>query len=284
MYADCCKRGRGELPLVSLPPLLPPSPSTNFAHPSCYMSSTNNCCQQISREHYISRVILEKFPTLQLSGLPWHKDDAPVTYPADALAAKILCKRHNEALNKLDTLAGSAFDSFVKAAEYALDHDRPGRVLHFLASGDALELWMVKVLAGIYFGGIATDGGKKMIDECEIDIVALTNALSGNGLPNNTGMLVAQTPGYVLRKSISVAPIISTKNPRAVGLHLSFGSLLFHTFIDGGYQTEIVEAKRSKRFRPGIIDFYGPCRDARIILTWKGRRTSANQIGMQIRP
>ena len=55
-----------------LPPLRPPGSPTGFSHPNCYLRETYDCSEQISREHYISRSVLEQLGSvLRVSGMPW---------------------------------------------------------------------------------------------------------------------------------------------------------------------------------------------------------------------
>ena len=83
---DCCKRAK-QLPYFELPGLPPPGAVTNYQHPACYMSSTNNCSDGKSREHYVSEAILDLFDQLNVSGMPWQKPGESKILPANALVA-----------------------------------------------------------------------------------------------------------------------------------------------------------------------------------------------------
>ena len=119
---------------------MPPEPTTGHAHPRCYMSPSRNCSTKISREHYISQAILDQFPVLTVSGLPWQQAGEAPQFAPRALTANVLCTRHNSPLSPLDTLAARAFPAFVLAPRYALERPTPGKAQHYLVSGDALEL------------------------------------------------------------------------------------------------------------------------------------------------
>ena len=95
---------------VKLPRLTPPEPATGYAHPRCYLNSTNDCSTKISGEHFISKNALEAMKgEIEFGGLPWKKPGETVTYGISSLASNILCQRHNSAWSPLDTAAGRTF-------------------------------------------------------------------------------------------------------------------------------------------------------------------------------
>jgi len=97
-FAQCCKRAGHRLPRIELPGLAPPEPATGYANPRCYTASSANCSRGKSREHYISEAILQRFDRLMVSGMPWQREGEATILPAKAMAANILCARHNSAL------------------------------------------------------------------------------------------------------------------------------------------------------------------------------------------
>ena len=49
----------------------PRGPQTRFSHPSCYLAGTNDCSERISREHYMSKSVLDQLGnTLRVTGMP----------------------------------------------------------------------------------------------------------------------------------------------------------------------------------------------------------------------
>jgi len=99
----------------------PPRPITDHSNPNCYLRATNDCSQDISREHYISANILEQLGDegIEVAGVPWLKPGESKRLAVDNLTAKILCKRHNENLSPLDSEAGT-FLRFLTEALTAL--------------------------------------------------------------------------------------------------------------------------------------------------------------------
>ena len=92
------------------PSLRPPGIKTGLSHTGCYLRDVCDCSEQISREHYISRSVLDQLgEIIRVSGAPWLRPDETLSTTIENLTAKILCKRHNEALSPLDAEAGHFF-------------------------------------------------------------------------------------------------------------------------------------------------------------------------------
>jgi len=125
--------------------LTPPGPRTEYSHPSCYLRATTDCSEELSREHYISRDVLEVLgeSSINISGVPWLEEGERKNLGLNALTAKVLCKRHNENLSPLDAMAGRFFRAILGDESVLFG---PRRVALF--SGDDLERWILKVLFG----------------------------------------------------------------------------------------------------------------------------------------
>jgi len=281
-FGDCCHQGPRKLPHVRVPDLMPPEPTTGHAHPRCYMSPSRNCSSKISREHYISQAILDQFPVLTVSGLPWQQAGEAQQFTPRALTANILCTRHNSALSPLDMLAARAFAAFVDAPRYALERTTPGKAQHYLVSGDALELWMLKLLAGLYFGGIASANTKRLRESCTIRHAELVDALSGRALPGKAGLYLAQGVGEVPKRALGVAPLIDTATEEAAGVRVQFGTLLFETLLVPAPDEAFRRMTALRRRRPGIIDISGSARDARIVMSWQHQGNQVDRLGIEI--
>src|SRR5262249_13219652 len=101
---------------IHLPSLRPPGPQTNFSHASCYLRGTHDCSNKISREHYISKAVLEQLGrVVRISGASWQPSGKPFETAPNSLTAKILCRRHNATLSPLDTEAGRFFSELTDA-------------------------------------------------------------------------------------------------------------------------------------------------------------------------
>lgn len=283
VFVDCCKVGPGRLPYVEIPNLVPPGDVTDYAHPKCYMSGTNNCSEGKSREHYISEAILSRFDNLNVSGMPWQGKGTSKILPAGSLVANILCERHNNALAPIDTLGLRAFDALTAASDYAVNRRHPGRVEHYFMSGDGLELWMFKLAAGIHFGGIAAADGGIVRDTCNFPTDEVVQALTTGKPPADSGLWVTQNPGLIQRGQIGVAPLIHVEANKMTGVLVQFGPLQFQSTIGAPPVTIGQLAALQQRSRPRVIDFNGPDRDARVVLSWPGWSAKVGRLGVELR-
>ena len=276
-FDGCCKVAVRRLPHVAVPSTRPPSPVTGNAEDRCYLKNSFDCSNKISREHYISRVILDEFDGLSVGGLPWQADGEQLQVSSSALVAKILCTRHNSALEPLDTLAFRAFRALVDGPQYVFSQRRPGRIAYHLISGDALELWFIKLLAGLYYGRIATHGRDRLLGRRTMDDQALRNALLNQNLAPGAGLYVAQQPGEMLRRGIRAAPLSNVALDALIGIRVEFGTVAFDTLLTAPPDQSAALARNRRRHRPGLIDFHGPQRDARLVLSWRGNGNVINR-------
>lgn len=284
-FIDCCRVGNHGIPYISLPSIQPPGGQTGYQHPKCYLAGSRNCSEGKSREHYVSEGILSRFDKLRVSGMPWQPKGEVAEYPANALAANILCERHNNALAPIDTLGLKAFDALTSACDYALEQKTQGRVRHFLISGEALELWMLKLSAGIHFGGIAAFDGAPLRDNYGFPMIELEVGLANGALPRSSHMWVTQNVGVVERAHIGVSPLIDTTSNQQTGVAVQFGPLKFEAVIIDPPITSQHFRQLEQRRRPRIIDFVGPARDARVVLSWPGQPLiKANRLAIQVAP
>lgn len=122
----------------------------DFSNPKCYANKLGNCSNKISREHYISNNLLEKFEhnkTVKLSGLKWIREETFNLMSRNALASNILCTKHNAELSPLHSEVGKLF-------QYLLDYDndfnsqRPANDRRII-QGDLIEKWMLKTVVGL---------------------------------------------------------------------------------------------------------------------------------------
>lgn len=282
-YVDCCKRQR-QLPYLVLPNLQPPGEITGFGNTACYMASTMNCSKGRSREHYVSEAILKRFDQLSVSGMPWQQAGQSQILPTKALVANILCERHNSALAPIDTAGLRAFDAFISAARYAVNNRYHGRAEHYLISGEGLELWMYKLMAGLHFGGIAAAAGRVARDNFDFPVLKVAEALTSGKLPQNAGLIVTQNAGLVQPNQIGAGPLIDVEKGENIGVQVQFGALRFETTITPPPITSSHSLRLAPLRRPRAIDFVGLARDARVILSWKGWANEVKRVAVEVRP
>ena len=191
------------------PSLNPPGPPTGYSHAGCYLRGTADCSEQISREHYISRSVLDQLGQfIRVSGAPWQKPGEQLETSIGNLTAKILCKRHNEALSPLDDEAASFFSTLAKAL---VDLDRKTlsrKPIFHLTSGDALELWVLKVACGLYFSVGAKDR-VKLTDSHTIDLQLAQRAFFMREWEPRAGLYFHGTTGsrITVANSVAISPL-----------------------------------------------------------------------------
>jgi hypothetical protein len=121
---------------------------TGYEHPKCYARALADCSKEITREHYISRKLLDRVGDFEADGLTWLKGKKK-TLTETALQSHILCKRHNEALSPLDDNITDLYDLMRRW------QDR--KVVNNLAlDGEDLERWAIKVMFGLFASGSST--------------------------------------------------------------------------------------------------------------------------------
>jgi len=116
----------------------------------CYAIHLGDCAGGMTKEHYISHSVLEIVgKAVQVSGFPWQRPDEPMQISTSALSSRILCRHHNSELSHLDETGAtflhtlkSSFDQAVAQKEFTSEV--------FSIEGEKLELWLLKILCGIF--------------------------------------------------------------------------------------------------------------------------------------
>jgi hypothetical protein len=141
----------------------PTGSKTGLANPGCYAAPLKDCGGPLTREHYISKNLLCKFGNkFTVEGLSW--SDGPRELTEKAMATKMLCKRHNEALHSLDWAIGRLHDALLKA------HQGQDIGTHDF-DGEDLERWALKVLLGLGVSGdLLVDGQKERMEAPDLHL------------------------------------------------------------------------------------------------------------------
>ena len=125
----------------------PPPPATGVSLPGCYAAPLADCNSTLSREHFVSRSLLDRInrdDPLRVSGFPWQQSQGQEKeLPPVALASRILCVRHNNILSPLDAFAAPFLDALNEQGAAG-----SGRRELRIFSGHDLERWLLKILCG----------------------------------------------------------------------------------------------------------------------------------------
>jgi hypothetical protein len=268
MITSCCLDANDSRLRKKFKTIKPPPPTTNYSHPNCYLRITNDCSQDISREHYISANVLEQLGEkgIQVTGLPWLKPDEVKRLSVDNLTAKILCKRHNENLSPLDAEAGTFF-RFLTSALLTLQRKLASKNSDFyMVSGEALELWLLKTACGWFFSSAAAAQGEALSKTHSMDMEKVRRALFDGVWDGYAGLYYNGTTGTVLTAGggLKVAPL--SKDNVFAALRVDFQGfefeLIFDTSIAGPGEWGAITR------RPTELVLERDGRDQRLVLTW----------------
>jgi hypothetical protein len=105
----------------------------------CFLKGFGKCSAGLSREHYISRTVLEALGPqggVNVGGLPWQPPNTVHGVGIQSLVAKILCSNHNSGLSEHDEIAGVAFRMLD-----AVDKDPASLVPLTTVGGPHFERW-----------------------------------------------------------------------------------------------------------------------------------------------
>lgn len=247
----CCWRGDGRwektpVGIIDLPPVSVP-PSENDR---CYLSSLGNCSSKITKEHFISRNILERITTDRLTfedAGHFFGGKERVEIGVSDFASKVLCDIHNPALAILDTAVGIAFSTIEATAKdiaSAVDPSAALKSFH-LASGIDIERWMIKVYCGLVAAGKIRSVTGRVLERSVLPS-CLLDALLGIGLlPSPLGLYHHSYAGQTRRLGgISFGTIMLTEGSDDVGgLMLSLGPMNFVLITSTAYGLAFKEPK-----------------------------------------
>lgn len=168
---------------------------TGHSHPACYAAAIANCSTDISREHYISRAVLDEIGKAPLvAGLAF-LDGAAKRIATSGLVGKMLCGRHNGMLSPLD---GEAVKTFRALRRFEADFkdSNPAPVDDFeLVNGPRLEAWILKVVYGLVAKQLLTAHAEPVVGWREgADEVLLRVLFEGGPWPEAWGMWGVPSP------------------------------------------------------------------------------------------
>lgn len=228
----CCWRGDGRWEKRPVPPIVLECTQPPSIHRRCYLSGFGSCSQKITKEHFISRTILERLAPLRFENAGhFFGGRQSVEVSVDSFSAKVLCDEHNNALSPLDTAAGLTFKTVeALTSDLIAISNRTRRLESFyLTSGIDMERWLIKVFCGLVAAGkIRSQSGRSIgIDALSKDL--LQSMLGYASLVSPLGMYMSIYPGQRLNPdglSFSTLKLMDGSDDVG-GLMLSLGVLDF---------------------------------------------------------
>lgn len=145
-FGMCCLKD-GKI-VLSHKTISPPLPGTGRAHKKCVLGWTNDCCEKISGDHFVSEAVLKVLKQKQIV-LSTRNFSRTHSLGSSSLKVNRLCRRHNSALSTIDSEAARFFAAFARIDE-SLSGGSVSQRLYFFHGLD-LERWLLKTLIMVYF-------------------------------------------------------------------------------------------------------------------------------------
>ena len=214
----------------------PKGAKTGYAHRGCYARALANCSTKLSREHYFSKTVLEAIGK-NFSVYPDASKSEKFIRTPKALAAKILCERHNSRLSALDTTAGHVFwalRDINRAFGDAAPNDPGG---FYLLNGGNFELWALKLACGLLASGNARQNGVPLRQPPELAwLEALFGERDIESLGSGAGLYIGVNTGALVRAGAQVSAALANHPHTGALVYLSFdvAGFEFLLFFGGG--------------------------------------------------
>ncbi|MCO5142093.1 MAG: hypothetical protein M9962_03275 [Oligoflexia bacterium] len=185
----------------------------------CYANNLGFCAGNISREHYISKAILEKFVYVNSNGIPWIPGENK-KLSADALTTKCLCRFHNAYLAPLDDFS----EKFFTQALNFLSEDSTATIIY----GPALERYILKILYGMLGTGRLKNKKGEILTASDLDIKWLHCLFGLQSFPKGTGLYVNFQEGTIITIEKKMDVSILEIDDRIGGIRISICGIEFY--------------------------------------------------------
>jgi len=242
-----------------------------FAHPKCYARVLGNCSKEISKEHFISRNILEELHQsggLRVGGMPWNSPGAAVAVSPASLAGKVLCRHHNGLLSDLDVLGGHFFRALnaIHAASTGGQSSVLAAVYEF--DGNGVERFFLKILLGGVASGNLRGPDGTIVRE-GFDKSLLRRLFGEETFPSPTGLylLGELSVPWLIEQPLQAGALIDSGNP--VGILISIAPLRFALAVVPPDDNSPLLSGKSF-YRPATITMTN-LQNGKIIFNWDGK-------------
>lgn len=225
---------------------------------------------------------------IEFGGLPWKKPGEVATYGINSLVSNILCKRHNQALSPLDTAAGRTFRILQEICQDISPKNKSlsRRDKWFLVSGEAIELWGLKTLFGLYHAKLATSQRVKLIDTHTLDVGRFISALNDRKLYQPCGLyLRARQGGRIsgIDEKVTASPLGNDERKILVGITIGMHSFEFDIVMDP-YGTNFPLLQQQTVYHPWQLVFRNLLRRHVLVMTWADTTASSTVIDFSTHP
>jgi hypothetical protein len=207
---------------------------------------------------------------LVVDGFPWLPPGQKREIGISSLTANILCGRHNSALSPLDTAAGAFARSFKSIREDSQRKSFSRKNNLTLVSGEALELWTLKLACGLFYSKNASNNGARLIDDHAIDEKLLAEAFFQGKWGEGCGLYMQTTMGLMLplTNTIAMRPFSNATPKRYVGVEVTIMGLKFNLVFDPAGVNPAFLTSQGWRRRPSELVFRVERRAYTLLLTW----------------
>ena len=274
---------------VKTPSLTPPGPVTGYALQRCYLRSTNNCCHTLSSEHTLSKDVLKSMARegdlIEMEGLHWKAPGELMQLKISNLGSNILCRRHNSALSPLDSAAGRFFRILQEISTDIKSKSLSRKGRWFLVGGEAIELWGLKVLCGLYYSRQITNQRQSIISTHEVNVARFITALDDRQLHKPCGLYLRVNPGGTLKveENVTTSPLCDADRNLLVGITIGMHGIEFDILMEAP-GANFPLPQQPVVFHPWHLLFGNSRRQHRIVMTWQDRTSLDIDVGYTTKP
>jgi hypothetical protein len=203
----------------------------------CYLDGFGSCSDNISREHYISRSVLELISPgekyVKVQGMSWQKEPE-MSIGFSSLQSKILCEKHNLMLIDLDTEAAKFFNILDRIDKNPKGIDKIQKI-----KGPLFERWLLKVLCGTIISSQWED---------EVNPLWKELLLGGKEWPLGWGLYIKVDDTEIKAKKEFFVQTYIDEKKQIAAVELRFAGIPFYLKLNSFYQM-------NGTYRPCLLDF-----------------------------
>jgi hypothetical protein len=189
----CCRWENRLEPRPHLPPYR--AGRTGTCHAKCYAKTLHDCVTSISKEHYISAILLRRISTrgrIKIHGFPW-QGKGWKEIPISSFCSNILCVQHNSDLSGLDSTVVKLADRLARIDQEMLAGNEGAWL--WAANGHDIERWLLKTLCGLIgSGSVLNQDGTVMASDVPDEWVKILYGL--REFPPTWGLYMSGRKGH----------------------------------------------------------------------------------------